>query len=80
MFHICSHCFPRLFLSKFGDDLYFLSREIRRTRLIISVNAFGAGIAVIGVGVESPVACFTVGGDGLVLSLFTVGCDGLVVR
>ena len=55
---------PKTFPFKFADDLYFLSLEIHRTRLIISVKEFGAGIAVTGADVWSPVAWWTVGGDG----------------
>ena len=44
---------PKTFPFMLGDDLCFLSREILQTRFIISVKEFGAGIDIMGAGVES---------------------------
>ena len=73
---------PKTFPFMFGDDLCFLSREILRTRFIISVKEFGAGIGAVGSGVESFGVWLAVGDDDCgvsLLSLLVVGCDGSVV-
>ena len=55
---------PKIFPFMLGDDLCFLIREIFRTRFIISVKEFGAGIGSVGSGVELFGVWLATGGDG----------------